>query len=664
MTTDRAETSSATTSDSNPHHGDPEKSSAASFRLAIGALGVVYGDIGTSPLYAVRECFGSTIGIAATPENLLGVLSLIFWSLVMVVVVKYLTFVLRADNRGEEGILALLALLLDAKQGDGADAALGRRRNIFVLLGLFGAALLLADGMITPAISVLSAIEGLNVAAPALEHWIVPITLGILIGLFMVQSHGTERISGIFGPTMLIWFLTLALMGLPWIVRRPEVLAALNPIVALRMCVQNPLPAFLLLGAVVLCITGAEALYADMGHFGRRPIRRAWYVVVFPALLVNDFGQVAFLLSRGGDIMEKGTNGVLEPINVFYEMGPPFFVYPVLGIATLAAVIASQALITGAFSLAQQAVQLHFSPRLTVVHTSGEMVGQIYVPFVNRILMIACVLLVIGFEHSSNLAAAYGIAVVSTMLITSLLLFEVARMRWGWGWLPAAAMLVLFLATDVPFLLANATKIVTGGWVPLAIGGVIFLIMTTWKRGRALLSNPLYSETFAYPLALFLRDVERNTPVRVGGTGVFMTSDPENAPGTLLSQFELNRVLPERIVLLSVVTRPVPKVRGEETVAIQEHGHGFYGVTAAHGFMEHPNVPYYLDCCRHQGLELDPKTTTFYLSRITVVTSGNSPLPMWRKTLFAFLYQNERAATAFFRLPPNRVVELGRQVEL
>ena len=617
-------------------------------RLAVGALGIVYGDIGTSPLYALKECFGPSHGLAVSPANVLGILSLVFWSLLLVVVVKYLTLVMRADNHGEGGILALVALVLPR----GATADLNRRTLVLLLAGLFGAALLYGDGMITPAISVLSAIEGLEVATTRFTPFVVPITVLILIGLFVIQRRGTAGIGAIFGPVMLLWFTTLGAMGLPWILRHPGVLAAMNPVYGARFLVHGGMHSFLVLGSVVLCITGAEALYADMGHFGRRPIRVAWYGLVMPALFLNYFGQGALLL--------EGAAGATQ--NPFFALAPHFILYPLITLATLATVIASQALISGAFSLTQQAVQLGFWPRVKIVHTSGEAAGQIFIPEINNALLVACVALVLGFKSSSNLAAAYGIAVTGTMSITSVLLYSVATNKWGWSRLKAAAVVLPLLLLDLGFLCANLPKIAVGGWFPLVIGAFVYAIMTTWRRGRAMLAA--YMQEATLPIDLFMLDLESSNPHRVSGTAVFMTSQRGGIPPVLLHHFKHNKILHEQVVLLSVITEDVPVVGGANRVEVKALGQGFYFVSAHYGFMQLPNVLRALQRCQKYGLTVNPDTTSFYLGRETLLVTGRGDLSMWRKILFAFLSRNARTATDFFGLPPNRVVEMGAQVEL
>ena len=621
-------------------------------KLAVGALGIVYGDIGTSPLYAIKECFGPEHKLAASTANVLGILSLVLWALVLVVVFKYITFVMRADNEGEGGILALFALVnprSSLKPGEK-----GRRRTmVLLMLGLFGAALLYGDGMITPAISVLSAVEGLEVATHAFQPYVVPITVAILVALFVVQKRGTASVAAIFGPAMLVWFAAIAAVGVPVIVRNPEVLKAANPLYGLAFLRQHGTHGFLVLGSVVLAITGGEALYADMGHFGKQPIRVAWYSVVFPALLANYFGQGALLIERG-----QAAVG-----NPFYGLAHGWVLYPMVIIATLATVIASQALISGAFSLTQQAVQLGYWPRVRIVHTSGEAAGQVYIPEINTLLMVACVALVLGFRASSNLAAAYGIAVTGTMTITSLLFYAVARKRWGWSKLAAGGLVGLFLVVDLAFLIANLNKIESGGWFPIAMAAAVFIVMTTWRRGRAELGARMAEGMM--PIDLFMIDLEATKPYRVKGTAVFMTSTMGGIPPVLLHHFKHNKVLHEQVVLLSVVTEDVPVVSGKDRVALENLGHGFYRITAHYGFMQNPNVLKTLRRAQlHGGLDINPETTSFYLGRETLLVTGKGRMARWRKTLFAFLSRNSRTATAFFGLPPNRVVEMGAQIEL
>ncbi len=632
---------------------DPEENGHASGSgnkylalLALGALGVVYGDIGTSPLYAFRESFHEGYGLAVTPANILGILSLIFWALTIVISIKYIAFVMRADNRGEGGILALTALILPP-----GGPQRYNRRYILILLGLFGTALLYGDGMITPAISVLSAVEGLEVATPFFQPYIIPITIVILIILFLFQNQGTERVGKIFGPLTLVWFVVLALLGLRWIVRQPGVLVAISPLYGIEFFIQNGLTGFLVLGSVFLVVTGGEALYADMGHFGSAPIRLAWFVVVLPALLLNYFGQGALLLIDPSAVE-----------NPFYRMTPEWAHYPVVILATLAAVIASQALITGAFSLTMQAVQLGYLPRMEIRHTSAHERGQIYIPAINWILMVACVALVLAFGSSSNLAAAYGVAVTTTMVITTLLLFVVERERWHWSLQAALGLTLLFLVVDVAFWGANLTKIPDGGWFPLVIGAVVFTLMTTWKRGREILARRLQAGTI--PFADFIQQVYKDNPVRVKGTAVFMSSTPSATPPALLNNWRHNHVLHERVLLLCVRTEEHPRVPHTERVTVEELGDGFYQVILSFGFMEDPHVPKGLRMARHKGLELQMGEVTYFLGRERLSATRRPGMTIWRENLFALMSRNSISATDFFSLPPNRVVELGTLVEL
>jgi len=621
-------------------------------RLALGALGVVYGDIGTSPLYAIKECFAAGHGVEATVANVLGILSLVFWSLTLVITVKYVGYVLRADNHGDGGILALLALVSEQRQYPKKGESGRRRQMTLVVLGLIGFALLLGEGMITPAISVLGALEGLDVATPVFRPFIVPIAVVILVALFLLQKRGTAGIGALFGPAMAVWFVSLAALGLPSILAEPRVLAALDPRHAVAFFLANGVHGFLILGAVVLCVTGGEALYADLGHFGRKPIRVAWLSVVFPALLVNYFGQGALLLRRQGEAVA----------NPFFELAPPAILYPLVVLATLAAIIASQALISGAYSLAQQAMQLGYLPRLTIVHTSGEASGQIYVPEINRLLAVACVLLVLAFQSSSNLAAAYGISVMGTMMCTTVLLGRVMRRRWGWTAAPAVAIVVAFLAIEIPFFAANLPKITHGGWFPIAMGSVIFAVATTWKLGRRLVQDKILAG--ALPLETFVADVEKRKPLRVPGTAVVLSSMLEITPPVLLHHFKHNRVLHERVVILTAITEGIPEVPPSQRVELTDLGQGFFKVVAHYGFMQTPNVPEILRALTPHGLDIRPSAASFVLGRETILASGRSGMARWRKHLFIYFSRNARPANAFFGLPPNRVVELGAQIEL
>ena len=612
--------------------------------LSLTALGIVYGDIGTSPLYAIRESFLEEHGVAVSPENVIGVLSLIFWSLALVISVKYLVFIVRADNRGEGGILALTSLITPASTLRGGRWGL-------IVLGLFGTALLYGDGMITPAISVLSAVEGIEIITPALAPYVVPITIAILAALFLIQRRGTAGVGKIFGPVTLVWFATLAALGIWHIVREPRVLVALIPTHAISFFVANGWNGFLVLGSVFLVVTGGEALYADMGHFGRRPIRLAWFAVVLPALLLNYLGQGALLIRDPSAIS-----------NPFYRMAPEWALVPVVIIATAATVIASQALISGAFSLTLQAVQLGYSPRVQIDHTSEREFGQIYIPAINWALMAACIGLVLGFRSSTNLAAAYGVAVTTTMTITTLLFYFVARERWQWSRGVALAVTAGFLLIDLAFWGANLIKIPHGGWFPLVVGAVVFALLTTWKRGGQILAERLRES--AMPRDTFLESIARGTPHRVPGTAVFMFGDSRGTPPALLHSLKHYKVLHERVVFLAVITQSVPTVSLQERVEVQELGNGFLHVRLAYGFMEEVDIPRELGAIRQDGLSFKPLDTTYFLGRETLIATEHPGMALWRERLFATMSHNARPATAFFRLPPNRVVELGAQVEL
>ncbi len=612
--------------------------------LSLGALGVVYGDIGTSPLYAVKECFEGIYSVALTPENVYGVLSLIFWSLNFVVSYKYIGHMMRADNRGEGGILALMALIRPESRRTRAGAAL-------FLVGLFGASLLYGDGVITPAISVLGAIEGLGVATPTLAPWVLWISLAIIVVLFMVQHRGTALIGAVFGPVTTVWFACIAVLGAAGIAAEPSVLRALNPWHAVDFFLRNGLAGMVILASVVLVVTGGEALYADMGHFGKRPIRTAWFGVVLPALVLNYFGQGALLLRRPDAVH-----------NPFYELVPDWFLYPMVLIATGAAITASQALISGAFSLTQQAVQLGYSPRVTIVHTSHRIKGQIYIPEVNWTIGIACILLVLGFQNTTNLAATYGVALTGTMTVTTLLFAVVARTRWNWAAWKILLVCLPILAVDLGFLVSNLVKIPSGGWFPLSVAGVTFTLMATWKAGRAVLGRQLRERSL--PLDLFIEDLDRKEPVRVPGTAVVMTRDIEGVPPVLLHHLKHNKTLHERLILLSIITPDIPVVEDAERLTVRALGHGITAVTASYGFMETPSVPAVLEALGPFGMEVPVRDTSFILGRETLLPTGRSRLWRWQKRLFILMSRNARSAAAFFDLPPNRVVELGAQIEL
>ena len=615
------------------------------FLLSLTALGVVFGDIGTSPLYALRECFNGPHAIAPSAQNILGVLSLIFWSLVIVISIKYLVFVLWADNHGEGGILSLTALATPIKPS-------GRSEHTFlIMLGIFGAALLYGDGVITPAISVLSAMEGMTVATPILSRFVVPFTIVIIVGLFLFQSRGTAKVGKIFGPVMLMWFAALALLGVAQMVRHPSVLVAVNPIHASDFFIHNGWHGFLILGAVFLVVTGGEALYADMGHFGTRPIRLVWFVLVLPALLLNYFGQGALLLEDPS-----------AATNPFYRLSPGWALYPMIVLATSAAVIASQAVISGAFSLTMQAVQLGFSPRLKINHTSTREYGQIYIPAVNWALMIGCIAIVLGFRTSSNLAAAYGVAVTSTMVITTILFYVAARRVWGWSALIAAPLALFFLVIDVAFFGANIIKVADGGWFPLLLAWVVFTVMTTWKTGRRILNERIQSESRL--LEEFLEEMEKHPPRRVPGTAIFMNSNASRTPPALLHNLEHNKVLHKRVHFLTVKTKLVPFVPAEQRVETESLGNGFYRLKVYYGFMEDPNIPKVLERMHGPGLTYDRTDTTYFLGRETIIASRRHGMALWREKLFSIIAHNATSATAYFCLPPDRVVEMGEQIEI
>ncbi|MCK9538699.1 potassium transporter Kup [Dokdonella sp.] len=612
--------------------------------LTIGAIGIVYGDVGTSPLYTMKEAFGEH-GLPPTPENVLGVLSLVFWALMLVVSLKYASFIMRADNKGEGGIMALTALAQRSVRKS------TRARWGITVLGLFGASLFFGDGVITPAITVLSAVEGLEVAAPGLEPFVVPITVGILLGLFAIQRRGSGKVGAIFGPVMCIWFVTLAVLGLIQVVQHPWVLRALSPHYAVQFFAVTGWPAFLALGAVVLCITGAEALYADMGHFGKKPIRIAWFNFILPALVLNYFGQGALLIADPAAAQ-----------NPFYLLAPELLVYPLIALASLAAVIASQSVISGAFSVAREAIQLGFLPRMHVRHTSPEMIGQIYLPWVNRMLLVLTLAVVIGFQSSSNLAAAYGIAVVGTMTIDSLLVMIVFRRQWHWARSKVVALGLLFLTVDLAFLTANADKVEHGGWFPLVLGAVVFTLMTTWRRGRELVIREVRQSGLA--LEPFITSISAHPPLRVPGTAVFLTANEDSVPNALLHNLKHNKVLHERNVILTVQTVETPVAEASERVSVERLGDAFYRLSLRFGFSEDPNVPLALQAVKQCGLPFDLMDTTFFLSRESVVATDRPGMPLWRDRLFTFMQRNAVPATAFFRIPGNRLIELGTQVEI
>ncbi len=616
--------------------------------LLIGALGIVYGDIGTSPLYAFRECLSERHQASLSHEGVLGLLSLIAWALVLVITVKYIIFVMRADNRGEGGILALMALSLP--KGNGTPS---RRRYIALALGVFGAALLYGDGMITPAISVLSAVEGLEIATPVFKSTVIPLTILILTALFLFQKHGTGRLGAVFGPIMLVWFASLALLGAAAIARQPGVLAALNPWHAIRFMVENGWTGFKVLGAVFLAVTGGEALYADMGHFGPTPIRRGWVWIVFPSLLINYFGQGALVLTDPA-----------TAANPFYALAPRWALLPMVVLATLATIIASQAIISGAFSLTRQAILLGYLPRLSIRHTSSEEIGQIFVPAVNRLLLVCAVGLVLVFESSGRMAAAYGVAVSSTMLITTVLFLLVARRVWKWRLAALVPLAVSFLIFDTVFFGASMMKLLHGGWFPLLVGVLIYVVMATWRRGRQLLGA--HMSTRVLSIENFLESLKHASPppLRVSGTGIFFSGNPGGVPPVLLHNVRYNRILHETTVLLTIRIDEVSHVSPEDRVELKDLGNGFYQVIARYGFMESPDVAGVLRHCANLGLKFDPRLTAYFLGRETIVRAKRPSMARWRIALFSFLSRNAQGFTGFFRLPPSQVIELGIQVEL
>ena len=630
----------------NAHGGTSPGRYGTQFPLTLTALGVVYGDIGTSPLYAIRECFFGSHSVGPTHENVLGVLSLVLYALLLVISVKYTSLVMRADNQGEGGILSLTALLPSRNGSRNV-----QNYSILVAFGIVGASLLCGEGMITPAVSIMSAIEGLQVATPVFSTWVVPISVVILAVLFVIQRHGTHRVGGLFGPVMVVWFLTIAILGFRWIVRAPEVLMAFDPRHAVRFFVEHGWHGFAVLGAVVLVVTGAEALYADMGHFGRRPIRMAWFGLVLPALLINYFGQGALVLISG----ESAT----QP---FFMMAPSWALLPLVGLSTAAAIIASQALISGAFSLTRQAIQLGYAPRLDIQHTSSVTMGQVYVPQVNWFLAICTVLITIGFQSSSALAAAYGIAVTGTMVITTILLSVVAIERWKWPRPAVICGALIFLAVDLSLFGANLVKVLQGGWLPLVIGVLLFTLMTTWKTGRKLVAERLTAR--AFPLEDFMSAVSCDPPTRVSGTAVFMTAQPRGTPPALAHNLRYNKILHEHVIVLTVRTSHTPYVAPDQQIEVQSLGLGVYNVRVQYGFMQDPDVPSALLAARARGVEFDPDDLTYFLGRETIIVTRRPGMAAWREKLFVVMARNAVRATAFFHLPPERVVELGVQVEM
>ncbi len=611
--------------------------------VALGALGVVFGDIGTSPLYTLKVVFGGH-HLALGQDNVLGILSLVFWELILVVSVKYVGIMMRADNKGEGGILALLAL---AKR----QAPLGSRIHwILMTLGFIGASFFYGDSLITPAISVLSATEGLEIGAPALHPFIVPLALGILVWLFVIQRHGSDNIGKLFGTVMLAWFGVLGLLGALGILRHPQVLAALSPIHALNFFAVHGMASFLILGAVVLAITGAEALYADMGHFGRRPIQWVWFAYVLPALVLNYFGQGALLLADPAAIR-----------NPFYLLAPDWALYPMIGLSTAATVIASQAVISGAFSVTRQVIQMGYAPRLNIRHTSATESGQIYIPFVNWALMVGVALLVVGFKNSANLAAAYGIAVTGNFAISTLLMGVVMRVRWDLGLGATLAGMLAFLTIDLAFFSANVVKIPDGGWFPLAVSVLVFTLLVTWKRGREMVLQRLRKT--ALPLAPFVADLLAHPPLRVPGTAVFMTADAKGVPSALLHNLKHNKVLHERVVILNMRYAQVPYVQAGDRLEMEKLAEGFYRVVVRYGFMDDIDIPKAMSECPC-GMQFELMDTTFFFSRENLIPTRGKGMMIWRVHLFATMARNAASPMTFFRIPANRVIELGTQLEI
>lgn len=623
----------------------PVKQSLA--MLGLTALGVVFGDIGTSPLYAMKTIFDPRFGLALTPDNIIGVISLIFWSLVVVVSLKYVILILRADNHGEGGIMALLAL---------ASTSVAKRpklRNALLLVGAFGAALFYGDAIITPAISVLSAVEGLEVATPVLKPYVLPVATIVIIGLFLLQRWGTTGIGALFGPVMVVWFATLAFIGIVDIVATPAILAALNPLEGINFGLRHGWLAFVALGSIVLAVTGAEALYADMGHFGAKSIRLVWFWWVFPALTLNYFGQGALLLANPAAVT-----------NPFYLQFPSWALYPMVALATAATVIASQAVISSTYSITKQAMQLGFLPRMQIIYTSSKAMGQIYIPKINWLLLSAVIAVVYGFGSSTALASAYGIAVTATMMIDTILTFFVVRYTWRHHWLLAAVATVFFFIIDAGFFSSTLLKLLHGGWFTLAIGLVIFIIMITWRRGRAILTERI-AATEGLPLKPFLDSLLAHPPVRVNGTAIFLNADPNHVPHALLHNLAHNKVLHERVIFLTVVVAEIPWVALENRVAIQPLGGNCYQVIVNYGFQDEIDLPNALLACKPLGLEFEPLETSYFLSRETAVpTPGEGGMAMWRERLFATMSRNAGNVAEYFKLPTNRIIELGTRVEI
>ncbi len=628
-----------------PYDPEEKESNKKLAKLAMAALGVAFGDIGTSPLYAIRECFHGDFGIPVTHGNVMGILSLIFWALIIIVTIKYLTFIMRADNQGEGGVIALTSLLSTR------NVTTYSRQWFLIALGLFAGCLLYGDGMITPAISVLSAVEGIGIITPLFSPYIVPVTVGILVALFLMQHHGTARVGGVFGPIIFLWFVTIGVLGLIQIVQQPRILAAAFPWHGIAFLIRNKMHGFIVLGAVFLVVTGAEALYADMGHFGRRPIQLIWAILVLPMLLLNYFGQGALLLASPG-----------EAHHPFYAMVPGWALIPMVVLATVATIIASQAVITGAFSLTRQAIQLGYLPRLRITHTSYSQIGQIYVAPVNWMLMLCTIGLVLGFQSSSKLAAAYGVAVTSTMLITTTIFYVVARRRWGWSRLLAGGLASLFFLVDFPFFLASITKIFHGAWFPLAIGGVFFVMMLTWERGREILADE--RKIIVPTLAEFRERLQKEPPLRVSGQAIFLSGRPNVVPVTLVHNLKHNKILHNEVAILHFRTEDLPRIPNLEKVEIEKLGSGFYQIIVHHGFMEEPKIDMILALLHAKGIDLKLDSASFYLGRERLSIGAHPRMSHWRSNLFLFMSRNAMDAAAFFDVPPSQIIEVGVQLEL
>ncbi|HBC89152.1 MAG TPA: potassium transporter Kup [Lentisphaeria bacterium] len=613
--------------------------------LALGALGIVYGDIGTSPLYAFRECFAGTHGVGATSGNILGILSLIFWSLILIISVKYLMFLMRADNKGEGGILALMALIQRDKNHS------PKWNIILTILGIFGAALIYGDGIITPSISVLSAVEGLNVATTKFQPYIIYISMAILTVLFLFQRKGSAKIGSVFGPILLVWFIVIGLLGLFAIFKNPGVIWAINPVYAVNIFIDNQYQGFAVLGTVLLAITGGEVLYADMGHFGKQPIRFGWFTIVLPCLLLNYFGQGAYLL--GNPLMSE---------NLFYRIVPVPLIYPLVALATIATIIASQAVISGAFSLTRQAIQLGFSPRLHIIHTSSMEIGQVYMPSINMALFIGTSLLILVFKSSGNLAGAYGVAVSGTMLITTILALFIARKIWPVPLVVLIPVATFFILANIAFFLSCLIKIRYGGWIPVFIAAVVYILMIIWKRNRETLRVKMESQSL--PVGIFIKDIEVSKPLRVSGTAVFLSGNSTGIPRTLLHNFKHNKVLHDTIVLLSVRNEDVPFIPEDRRAEDTELGCGLYRIILRYGFSENPDIPKALENIRHAKINFDPMKTTFFLGRETLIINPGKPFANIQRKIFSFMSKNSFDASKFYRIPPGRVIELGLQIEI